>query len=41
MRKEFGKIFQEETKYSRDKMCPVFLDWSKKPEAYKKISGTY
>lgn len=36
MRKGIGEIFQEETKYFRDKMPRGFLDWSKKPDVYKK-----
>jgi len=36
MKKGIGETFQEETKYFRDKMPRDFLDWSKKPDVYKK-----
>jgi SagB-type dehydrogenase family enzyme len=39
MRKGIGETFQEETKYFRNKMLSSFLNWSKKPDAYKEYQG--
>ena len=35
MKKGIGDLFQEETKYERDRMPGGYLEWSKKPETYK------
>ncbi len=35
MKKGIGDLFQEETKYERDRLPGGHLDWSKKPETYK------
>ena len=35
MKKEIGDLFQEETKYERDRLPGGYLDWSNKPETYK------
>ena len=35
MKKGIGDLFQEETKYERDRLPGGSLDWSKKPEPYK------
>ncbi len=35
MKKGIGDLFQEETKYERDRLPGGYLEWSKKPETYK------
>ena len=35
MKKGIGDLFQEETKYERDRLSGGSLDWSKKPDTYK------
>ncbi len=35
MDKGIGDLFQEETKYERDRLPGGYLEWSKKPETYK------
>lgn len=35
MTKGIGDLFQEETKYERDRLPGGYLEWSKKPETYK------
>jgi len=35
MKKGIGDMFQEETKYERDRLPGGYLDWSNKPETYK------
>lgn len=35
MKKGIGDMFQEETKYERDRIPGGYLDWSNKPETYK------
>ena len=36
MKKGIGELFQEETKYVRDRLPGGYLDWSNKPETYKR-----
>ena len=35
MKKGIGDLFQEETKYERDRLPGGYLEWAKKPETYK------
>jgi len=35
MKKGIGDLFQEETKYERDRLPGGYLDWTNKPEMYK------
>lgn len=35
MKKGIGDLFQEETKYERNRLPGGYLEWSKKPEPYK------
>lgn len=35
MKKGIGELFQEETKYERNRLPGGYLEWSKKPEPYK------
>jgi SagB-type dehydrogenase family enzyme len=35
MKKGIGDLFQEETKYERDRLPGGYLEWSTKPETYK------
>jgi len=35
MKKGIGDLFQEETKYERDRLPGGYLDWTNKPETYK------
>jgi SagB-type dehydrogenase family enzyme len=35
MKKGIGDLFQEETKYERDRLPGGYLEWSNKPETYK------
>jgi SagB-type dehydrogenase family enzyme len=35
MKKGIGDLFQEETKYERDRIPGGYLDWSNRPETYK------
>lgn len=35
MKKGIGELFQEETKYERDRLPGGYLEWSNKPETYK------
>lgn len=36
MKKGIGDLFQEETKYERDRLPGGYLEWSKKPDTYKR-----
>jgi len=38
MKKGIGDLFQEETKYERDRLPGGYLEWSKKPETYKQYT---
>ena len=35
-----GDQFQEETKYKRDQMSDIVMDWTTKPETYKEYPGS-